>query len=198
MLAHYKCVKPWCELVLGDSMPVAFSGSTEGLSLLFPMERLFQDHVASVLERSLAPSATIERQKSSANLCEHRGRGFLNLRPDLWVEHGSLRWVLDTKWKRLDVRAQTDAASGTGYGMAASDLYQVFAYGRKYMERGGVCVLIYPKTAAFPAPLPPFRMDDGLTLEVVPFDLDAGALDPLSTCPLPMAERSESTIAQAS
>ena len=41
-MAHYQAIKPWCELILNQQMPIAVSGEWRGMSLLFPMEKLFE------------------------------------------------------------------------------------------------------------------------------------------------------------
>lgn len=51
LMAHYQAVKPWCELILNQQMPMAVSGEWRGMSLLFPMEKLFESYVAGWLDR---------------------------------------------------------------------------------------------------------------------------------------------------
>jgi 5-methylcytosine-specific restriction enzyme subunit McrC len=50
------------------------------------------------------------------------------LQPDLLLQHGNKRWVMDVKWKRLDSRDRDGK-----YGISQGDLYQLFAYGHKYL-----------------------------------------------------------------
>ena len=181
LMAHYQPVRPWCELVLGEHMPTALKGSSPGISLLFPMEKLFQEHVANVLSSALGPKARLDRQVASKHLCLHENKGFFRLQPDLVVTCASAAWVLDTKWKVLsDSTAVDDGLGRSRYGLSQSDFYQLFAYGHKYLNGTGDLFLIYPQTKSFTKALPPFRFADGLTLWVVPFDLD---LDLLVTAP---------------
>ena len=177
LLAHYQPVRPWCELVLGELMPTALKGVSPGISLLFPMEKLFQEHVANVLALALLPNTRLERQVAWKHLCQHESKGFFRLQPDLVVTHASKTWVVDTKWKILNSTAAMDDGSGrSSYGLSQSDFYQLFAYGHKYLDGSGDLLLIYPQTKAFTAALPPFRFADALTLWVVPFDLDRDLL----------------------
>lgn len=172
LMSHYQPVRPWCELVLGEHMPTALKGVSPGISLLFPMEKLFQEHVAGALAVALLPGASLTRQVATRHLCEHEGKGFFRLQPDLVVEQGELRWVLDTKWKLVNgVRASSDSGY-FGYGLSQADFYQLFAYGHKYQAGAGDVFLIYPRTKALPAALPPFHFSERLTLWVVPYDLD--------------------------
>ncbi|MBZ2207194.1 McrC family protein [Massilia soli] len=168
LMAHYGHILPWCQLVLGQQMPLAVQGTWHGMSLLFPMEKLFERFVEATLLRQLPNTASLKRQSREAHLCNHDGRGFFQLRPDLVLEYAGQRVVLDAKWKRLT------ASRDHRYGISQSDFYQLFAYGHKYIDAGQQLkelVLIYPGTAAFNAPLLPFSFGGGMTLWVVPFEL---------------------------
>ncbi|MFX5195188.1 restriction endonuclease, partial [Acinetobacter baumannii] len=46
LLALYTEIKPWTELILSEYMPVSTQGNWYGMSLLFPMEKLFEHYVA--------------------------------------------------------------------------------------------------------------------------------------------------------
>lgn len=171
LMAHYAPVKPWCELVLGQHMPEAVRGDWRGISLLFPMELLFEKYVAIWLRRHLAPGARLRPQAGSKNLCAHGDGELFRLNPDLLVEQGDDAWVLDTKWKRLDVNHERGK-----YGIGEADMYQLFAYGQRYARGAGELVLIYPRSSDFTDPLLPFDfLAGGQRLWVLPFDLRAGS-----------------------
>ena len=177
LMAHYQPVRPWCELVLGEHMPTALKGLSLGISLLFPMEKLFQEHVANVLSLALHPKVRLDRQVASKHLCLHESKGFFRLQPDLVVTRANESWVLDTKWKVLSgATAVDEGPNRSRYGLSQSDFYQLFAYGHKYLKGTGDLFLVYPKTKAFAKALPPFQFADGLTLWVVPFDLELDLL----------------------
>ena len=171
LMAHYHPIKPWCELILNQQMPVAVAGEWQGISLLFPMEKLFERYVEAWLRRSLPLEAKLTAQASSEYLCEHNHGRMFRLEPDLLVRQGSQCWVLDTKWKRLNA-----ADRDKKYGLNQSDFYQLFAYGQKYLQGRGELVLIYPRREAFQQALPPFDFGGGLRLWVLPFDMDAERL----------------------
>ncbi|GAB2838268.1 McrC family protein [Pseudoduganella ginsengisoli] len=171
LMAHYAPILPWCQLVLGQRQPLAVQGTWHGISMLFPMEKLFERFVEASVRRLLPVSARLKRQAKERYLCQHNGAGFFRLEPDLLIEHGGERTVLDAKWKRLNASARIKK-----YGIAQSDFYQLFAYGHQYIaaeQEHKELVLIYPKTAAFDAPLPPFSFAPGMTLWVLPFELGA-------------------------
>jgi 5-methylcytosine-specific restriction enzyme subunit McrC len=167
LMALYQPIKPWCELVLQQQMPLALTGEQKGLSLLFPMEKLFERFVARWLRQYVRADLEIRAPASSEWLCRHQQSPVFQLEPDILISGEGERWVLDTKWKLLDASDRTDK-----YGLVQADLYQVFAYGQKYMHGIGRMALIYPKTRHFSSPLAPFDFGGGLELYVLPFDLD--------------------------
>ena len=167
LLAHYQPVRPWCELILGEQMPLAIQGQSNGISLLFPMERLFEQHVARTLKQQLPPTAHLRTQAASEYLCTHDGNNMFRLKPDLLLEHSGKKWLLDTKWKRLNTEARDKK-----YDLAQQDFYQMLAYGHNYLAGQGEMVLIYPKTRDFPAPLKPIVFSPELMLHVWPYDLE--------------------------
>jgi 5-methylcytosine-specific restriction enzyme subunit McrC len=171
LMVHYRPVKPWCELILRQHLPHAVHGDWRGISFLFPMERLFEDYVARWMHRHLQNGARLVTQARRHSLCRHRGREMFQLRPDLLLEQGERRWAMDTKWKRLDATATEQK-----YGIAQGDFYQMFAYGHHYQGGQGDMALIYPKGRDFAEPLPPFEMQPGLRLWVLPFDLETEML----------------------
>ena len=171
LMAHYQPIKPWCELILNQQMPIAVAGEWRGISLLFPMEKLFERYVEGWLRRSLPPEAKLTAQAASEYLCEHQDGRMFRLEPDLLVRKGGQSWVLDTKWKRL-----SSVDREKKYGLSQSDFYQLFAYGQKYLQGRGELVLIYPRRAEFQHALSPFDFGDGLRLWVLPFDMEAERL----------------------
>lgn len=168
LMAHYQPVRPWCELVLGQHMPLAVRGNTHGISLLFPMEKLFERYVEIQLRKQLPVPYTLKVQAASQSLCTHQGRKIFQLRPDFLIKRGKdTVIVLDTKWKLISADDRENK-----YGLSQADFYQLFAYGHKHLLGNGEMLLIYPRTANFTAVLPRFDFSPELKLWVVPFDLD--------------------------
>lgn len=168
LMAHYQAVKPWCELVLGQHMPLAVAGGWRGVSLLFPMEQLFERYVAAWLRQHLAAGVRLQPQAASEYLCHHAGKPMFQLRPDLLLVQGDSAWVMDTKWKLVDQGAREQK-----YGLSQADFYQLFAYGQHYVQGEGELALVYPRSAAFAAALPSFQFVRGKRLWVLPFELGA-------------------------
>jgi 5-methylcytosine-specific restriction enzyme subunit McrC len=67
---------------------------------------------------------------------ECAGTGFLRLEPDILIERAERRLIMDTKWKLL-----APGKRGRG-GIADGDLYQLYAYARRYGSPRSV--LLYP------------------------------------------------------
>lgn len=167
LLAHYRPIKPWCELILNQHMPLAVAGDYEGISLLFPMEKLFERFVARWLRAALMPGVEMRTPARSQSLCEHQQKPIFQLEPDIFIADGGQRWILDTKWKLLNASERANK-----YGLSQSDFYQLFAYGQKYLGGTGRMALIYPLTETFQIPLDAFNFNGGLVMEVLPFDLN--------------------------
>ena len=176
---YYQNVLAWCRLLLNGNGPTASTGDFNTLSLLYPMERIFEDYVAHCLRPKLDDhfdaSCTLKTQAAKHSLVEeHDGKAIFKLKPDLLVLNGKqIVCVMDTKWKLLD-----SSDRGNKYGISQADMYQLYAYGHKYLKGEGQkkLMLIYPKTDKFKEPLPVFQYEDGFTLTAIPFDLELGAL----------------------
>ena len=171
LMAHYVSIRPWCELVLNQQMPLALEGAWQGVSLLFPMEKLFENYVEAFFRKRLEHGATLRAPARSEHLCQHQNNPWFRLEPDFLIRFQGREWVLDAKWKCLDTRT-----SENKYGLNQSDFYQLFAYGHKYLNGEGELVLIYPRRQLFQETLQPFHFGSGLTLWVVPFDLETDEL----------------------
>jgi 5-methylcytosine-specific restriction enzyme subunit McrC len=173
LMMHYRFVRPWCELLLNRMNPTAQVGKWQGISLLFPMDRLYERYVAASLWRRLEVGAVLTAQACSESLCHHFDAPWFALKPDMLIRQGERGWILDTKWKRLDEAKSTTEHK---YDLSQDDFYQLFAYGHKYLDGKGDTMLVFPKTRNFRKPLPPFLFSDDLRLWVVPFDLELAAL----------------------
>lgn len=177
-LLGYRAIKPWCQLILEQMNPDFQHGPHQGISLLFPMERLYEGWVGYGLAGALHHDFKLIEQTKSQYLLEHVPVGeesyqrWFMLKPDFLI-NGEQTVVLDAKWKLLDNRAGDSLKK---YEMSQVDLYQMFAYGQKYLHGQGNMMLIYPRHQYFATPLPVFRFDEDLSLWCVPFDLESGEL----------------------
>lgn len=172
LLALYAEIKPWTELISGEYMPVSTQGEWRGMSLLFPMEKLFEYFVAYHLRRGL-PEYQVKTQHSTEHICKHQQSKIFKLKPDIFIDRSQTNAkniVLDTKWKLIN---QNDR--GGRYGLKDSDIQQMFAYSHYYLKHESEVILVYPYRAGkFDKPLDDFgfRHTYGAKLRVVPFNLD--------------------------
>jgi 5-methylcytosine-specific restriction enzyme subunit McrC len=163
-------------------MPYSLVGQWHGISLLFPMEKLFERFVAGWLNQNVASDVKVRTQAATEYLCFQQGERIFRLEPDILLESATRRWVLDTKWKRLD-----GADRANNYGLSQADIYQLFAYGMKYLGKaGGDLALVFPRTRRFQEPLPPFDLGHNLVLHVLPFDLFREELDGFIQASIPL------------
>ncbi|UHG89191.1 McrC family protein [Spirosoma oryzicola] len=165
LFARYELALRWAEALLGRRAYGVKVGLTADLSLLFPMERVFEDYVSHGIRRYWPEADKVTVQESLAHLVdEHAGMPKFKLRPDIVIEHSDRKFVLDMKWKEV-----TGTDHSGSYGIDHADLYQLFAYGKKY--EASDLFLVYPANETFQQPLPVFGYDSTTRLHVVPFDV---------------------------
>ncbi|MER9225796.1 McrC family protein [Mesorhizobium sp. M0664] len=127
------------ELLLRRNWQATHRGSSAdartGLTLLFPMNGLFEAYVSALLRAALAPLSYEVVSQGGFRHCVLElaadgapARPLFRTKPDCLVrKDGQTVLVLDTKWKRLSTREQ-DAKRG----VSQSDVYQMMAYARLY------------------------------------------------------------------
>ena len=169
-MRHYDTVMPWVGLFLFGHGLATFAGPHVNRALLFPMEEVFEDFVTAAVRRHQR-CFTVRAQGPMRQLAtDGAGKDAFRLKPDaVLIERKRIRFILDAKWKRLDL--------GTpNYGVSQDDAYQLFAYGKRYGCRR--VVLVYPRTKAFRETLV-FRFVDGGDLEMACFPFNVA--DPAGT-----------------
>ena len=167
---HYHAPLAWARLILEGFSPLSMHGKANAVSLLFPMEAVFEAYVASVLRKQLTHPYCLKEQASKHSLVHYGDAQWFRLKPDLLIEEeGNARFVLDTKWKLLDSSKDNGSEK---LDLSQADFYQMFAYGHKYLDGRGDMALIYPKTDQFNKPVQQsFNFSDELRLWVLPFDI---------------------------
>lgn len=127
-------------LLLGERFQSSSVGGSDGFSLLFEMNTLFEEYVARMLKRALADTDLRVVSQGGRLYCletEDR-RGVFQTRPDIIVKRGnSVVQIIDTKWKRITARIDDPKQ-----GMSQGDVYQMMAYGQLY-KCDWLC-LLYP------------------------------------------------------
>ena len=155
----------WSRVFLMGKSFTSFAGSEVAMALLFPMETLFESYIAALLKKKLGyADFAVSVQDKTYHLFDEPGKKFL-MRPDIVVKRkadGAV-FILDTKWKIL-------ADSKTNYGISQADMYQMYAYQKKYGANH--VTLVYPKTdkVTYETGME-YRSDDGVTVRIRFVDL---------------------------
>lgn len=174
---RYRSVAGFARMVLEGLSTTATTGGAPWISLLMPMEKLFEAFIGAVIVRhqaTLWPDGSRVRLQARGDrrwvLRDDQGRSRFFLKPDVLVEgtDGSPALVLDTKWKVLP----TDPAHVLD-GVANDDLYQLFTYAKRYGSP--LNVLLYPAPAKGCTTPITFRLegDDGKRVVIGFVDLHA-------------------------
>ena len=162
-MPHYSDVMAWVGLFLFGQGLATFSGRHQNYSLLFPMESVYEHFVTDSLRRyqkdyKVRPQGP---QKPMATLVD---RNAFKLMPDVsLIRNGQVSFILDAKWKRIDVTRDYPK-----HEINQGDVYQLYAYARRY--ECATVALIYPKSRHFQDPIS-YRFFDGIRLLAIPFDL---------------------------
>jgi 5-methylcytosine-specific restriction enzyme subunit McrC len=165
LMSHYKMALDWCRIFLKKESFTNFRGNSVALALLFPMEKIFEDFVSIMFKRQ-NPELAVRLQSRGKYLVEKHGNGpKFQLIPDI-VAYGKppKPIILDAKWKLLN---QNDLKNN--YNISIGDLYQLFAYGKKYESEE--LYLLYPENENFNAPLNEFKYEENISLKTVPLKL---------------------------
>jgi len=169
LYSHYERPLQWAKVFLKGESFTNFKGKSLNTALLFPMERIFEDYVAAMFKKYLpAGEITIRKQDKRNHLVnDHKGKAKFQLRPDIVIEKdGTPIAILDTKWKAVNENLEKE-----NYWISSSDMYQLFAYGKKYPNNPKL-FLIYPASDTFTERLAPFKYQDNkLELIAKPFCL---------------------------
>lgn len=132
----YEMLMGWSKVFLLNRSFTTFSGSTTNKALLFPMEKVFESYVAKQFKQLFSD---LNWKVSS----QHKGYYLFDnpqqfaLRPDIVIDcKNGRRIIMDTKWKRLVANIRSN------YGISQSDMYQMYAYAKKYQT--SEIWLLYP------------------------------------------------------
>lgn len=161
------------EVFLMNKSFTNFSGNSKNTAILFPMERIFEDYVGHLM-KTYADGYEIKSQDKSYYLVSnHKDKSKFRLKPDFIAtnKENHKQIIFDTKWKLLDENLERK-----NYNISQSDMYQLYAYGKKYALNNSYSnepklVLLYPSNPNFENPLDDFIYERELVLSVFPFDL---------------------------
>lgn len=146
---RYEPLIDFCELVFAGRSPKYDRGEVRTYSLLFPMEKLFEEFISQYIYR-YAEKLGLERK--TMHIQARGKRKWLlrdesshqvkfQLKPDLLFKSRDKdpHLIIDTKWKNL-----SKSGVFSFKNVASSDLYQLYAYANRYNCQDNV--LLYPQT----------------------------------------------------
>lgn len=175
-MQHYKPVMAWVRLFLFGEGLATYRGTHENQSLLFPMEEIYEDFVTHSFRRWQSEYGVRDQGPQLRLTADPQA---FKMKPDITLQKGrDNRFILDAKWKRLKSKAE----DGDKRGIVQADMYQLYAYGRRYGCEA--VALVYPRTESFDEPVS-FVFHDDLKLLCLPFDVStpeqsvAGCIDAL-------------------
>ena len=156
---HYEQTLLWCKIFLLSNSFTPHKGDDLAFALLFDMNALFESYVGNFIKKKYT---NVSLQHSEKYLIENP-KGF-KLRPDIFLEG---KFIADTKWKiiRQDINE-----SEKKYKISQADLYQLYAYGKKY--ECDKLYLIYPKIDGAKQELMKFKYEKDMQLEILYFYLE--------------------------
>lgn len=159
---YYDTAISWARLFLEGKSFTSYKGKYLNTAILFPMEVLFESYVAHQLKRQY-PELNISTQDRQHYLLTDLllQQNKFRIRPDIVVKKQEWPIVADTKWKVLDQNL-----SGKNYLISQADMYQLYAYGKKYVSND--LILIYPECETFTRELL-FEYDGQIRLRCVPW-----------------------------
>ena len=139
----YSTALEWAKVFLSGKSFTSFSGSETALALLFPMDKLFECYIASLVKKEMAASNyKVSTQHTGYYLFDEPKKTF-KIRPDIVIFNPKDRadtFVFDTKWKILD-------KVKNNYNISQGDMYQMYVYQKKYTAKS--VTLLYPLSDSF-------------------------------------------------
>lgn len=146
---RYKPVFDQCRYFLEGLYPDVVTGKKNCLSLLFDMNSLFEDYVASEL-RPVARTQNLQVREQGPRkyfaVRENSGKHVFSMKPDFSFvnEKKQVVMIADAKWKILD-EAEKDL------NISQADIYQMGSYASRYEVKA--LVLFYPMQEKLTEPI---------------------------------------------
>ena len=164
-MKSYESVMQWVKLFLFNEGLTTYSGKHDNVSLLFPMEQVFEDFVTNSFRR-YQDKYRVQAQGPWKYLATKDDHGVFTMKPDIsLISNNTVNFILDAKWKKVDV-----GSANRKHNIDQDDMYQLFAYGKNYKCKA--VALVFPKTDRFDKPFEYKFTNEGLILKCLPFDVE--------------------------
>lgn len=148
----------------------ASSGRNISKSLLFPMNRVFEDYVAHHIRKKFGDNGwDVRTQVRKEYLFEEPNQMF-KLVSDILITKNGKGVIIDTKWKILINNSRKN------YGISQDDMYQMYAYCKKYKAGNNDInhvYVLYPLSEGFEnLNAQVFKSNDNVQLHIFFIDLN--------------------------
>lgn len=127
----------WSKIFLMNKSFTMFSGVVNSKAILFPMEKVFENYIAGEINKTFTIMDgwhVFEQSREKYLFIEPEQK--FELRPDIVITKGNQTIIMDTKWKRLNIKEHN-------YGISTDDMYQMYVYSKSYETK--LVWLLYPK-----------------------------------------------------
>ena len=169
---YYTNCLEWSRLLLNDFNISNMVDHTRTQFLLFSMNQLFESYVGILIERHTGEGWEVSLKKPAKYLFDS---GSFRLVPDIVMKYVSpvdkvtKTRIIDMKWKVLNPNIKK-------FGISQSDMYQMFAYAKKYASEQ--VIVIYPLVERFAADQRVFRyISEDISVYIYLFDCVHGEKD---------------------
>ena len=136
------------EMLLKRRFQTTNLGSGHGFSLLFEMNKLFEEYIGRLMERAASGTGyqvSLQGGRKDCLFEVETDLSFFQTKPDILIRRGGdITHIVDTKWKRM-----TPKIDDPKQGVSQADVYQMMAYGRIYNCTN--VLLLYPHHAVLPS-----------------------------------------------
>ncbi|BAP62904.1 McrC family protein [Methanococcus maripaludis] len=167
LMVNYENILLWCRVFLKNESFINFKGSNVAFALLYPMEKIFESYLTYKIKKS-GKFDYVKAQDSRFFLVKEDFKKMFKLKPDIYAEKDDNIYLIDAKWKILDINSPK-------YGISQGDMYQLFSYAKIYEDNCKKHVkmaLVYPKTDKFLEEVNFEYLDEkNVLLKVYPFEL---------------------------
>lgn len=159
-MEHYKNALIWSKVFLKKESFSSFSGDTIAFSILYPMEKLFENYMEHILQEKY-PDSQVLSQNGEKTFVKEGDKKLFRVRPDFIIrEKNYIKVIADAKWKIIDENKS----------FSQSDFYQLFAYWHIYKPKKALR-LYYPMSENF-TKLKKFKYFDKTKLLAIPIDMN--------------------------
>lgn len=132
----YEKVFNLAKLLLFGNSTILDSKNLESFSLMFDMNKLFEEFIFEFMKNNLGDKFQIRSENPQKRVFTEQP--FFNMKPDITVyENKDCKVIIDTKYKHVNSNPKEK------YGVSRDDVYQMFIYSQFYNCKD--IVLLYPK-----------------------------------------------------